>query len=59
MATIFTTKGDIDETLLVRKELIEKTPQGASHSEEYYLDGELVKRSVHFVFNQDAQMTPV
>lgn len=48
MATVTTTKGEMDEALLVKKEGIQDEEDQIVHWIEYRLpDGELVHRSVH------------
>jgi hypothetical protein len=51
MALVTTTKGDVDDSLLLRREYDETTAHGVAHITEYLLDGEVIHRSVHFVFH--------
>ncbi len=46
MAMIFTTKGEIEESLLVKKTGGYETEDEIQTFQEWYLDGELVKRDV-------------
>lgn len=61
MALVTTKYGDVDDTLLTRKDVQEVHTNGTAIATEYYdnTTNELVHRSVHFVFNQNAQPTPV
>ena len=47
MATIFTTKGDMDEALLEKKEGIVDNDNEYTTWVEYWHEGELVHRSAH------------
>jgi len=47
MTMITTTKGDMDDSLLVKKEGDMEDDNEKTNWVEYYLDGELVHRSVH------------
>ena len=47
MALVTTTKGDMDESLLEKKEGIVDNDNEYTTWVEYWLDGELVHRSVH------------
>ena len=47
MATVFTTKGDMDEALLEKKEGVVDNDNEYTTWVEYWLDGELVHRSAH------------
>lgn len=47
MTMITTTKGDMDTSLLVKKEGDMEDDNEKTNWVEYYLDGELVHRSVH------------
>ena len=47
MATVFTTKGDMDETLLEKKEGFVDNENEYTTWVEYWHEGELVHRSVH------------
>lgn len=57
MAIVTTTKGDLDDSLLVRKDTSDKVPDGQIEATEYYLNDELVHRSVHFIANDPSQPT--
>jgi hypothetical protein len=59
MAIVTTTQGDMDTSLLEDTSHTEVLLNGTSNVTEYRLNGEVVHRSVHFVFNQDVQPTPV
>jgi hypothetical protein len=47
MATVFTTKGDMDESLLAKQEGTVDNDNELTTWVEYWLDGELVHRSAH------------
>ena len=47
MATVFTTKGDMDESLLEKREGTVDNDNELTTWVEYWLDGELVHRSAH------------
>ena len=47
MATIYTTKGDIEEALLTTKLVTEDYPDATVTATEYFLGDELVKRDVN------------
>jgi hypothetical protein len=47
MATIFTTKGDMEESLLEKKEGVLDNDNEYTTWVEYWHEGELVHRSVH------------
>lgn len=47
MATIFTTKGDMDESLLEKKEGVVDNENEYTTWVEYWHEGEMVHRSVH------------
>lgn len=47
MAQVSTIHGEMDETLLLKKEYIEVNPEHDGHVTEYWLNDELVHRSVH------------
>ena len=49
MATIFTTKGDMDEALLEKREGSLDNDNEFTTWVEYWLDGELVHRSAHVI----------
>lgn len=52
MATIFTTKGDMDESLLEKRTGVDENDHERTEWTEYWLDGELVHRSVHMVLKK-------
>lgn len=52
MATIFTTKGDMDESLLEKKEGVVDNQNEYTTWVEYWHEGELVHRSVHVTLKQ-------
>lgn len=52
MALITTIHGEMDESLLVKKQYIEPTPEHDGHVTEYWLNDELVHRSVHLFMKQ-------
>lgn len=52
MATIFTTKGDMDESLLEKKEGVVDNSNEYTTWVEYWHEGELVHRSVHVTLKQ-------
>jgi len=47
MANVFTTKGDMDESLLEKREGTVDNDNETTSWVEYWLDGELVHRSAH------------
>lgn len=47
MAIITTTKGEMDDSLLERREGVIDNDNEATRWVEYWLDGELIHRSVH------------
>ena len=49
MALVTTIYGDMDETLLENKTGINEIPEGDSHCNQYWLNGELCHRSVHLI----------
>lgn len=53
MATIFTTKGDMDEALLEKKEGSIDNDNEFTTWVEYWHEGELVHRSVHIQLKQN------
>ena len=57
MALIFTTKGDLEESLLIKTEGSEESENEISNWTEYHLDGELVRRDVHLILKQPAAFT--
>lgn len=52
MAEVTTIHGLMDETLLEKKEYIEDAPEHTGNITEYWLNGELVHRSVHLFMKQ-------
>lgn len=58
MAEIFTTKGMIDESLLIKKEGGYENDLEIQTYQEYYLDGELVKRDVQLHLKQGLGVIP-
>jgi hypothetical protein len=54
MGLIHTTKGDLEEDTLERKEV----PHEHGVNTEYYLDGELVRRDCNVDLNLAKQVTP-
>lgn len=52
MATVFTTKGDMDEALLEKREGTEDNENEKVEWVEYWHEGELVHRSVHMVLKK-------
>lgn len=56
MALVTTIHGLMDESLLQRKNIDSQTPDGRSIATEYWLDGELVHRSVHLILNKGADV---
>lgn len=58
MAEIFTTKGMIDEALLVKKEGGYESDTEIQTFQEYYFEGELVKRDVQLHLKQGLQFIP-
>lgn len=54
---IFTTKGDIEESLLTKTEGFDETETEIVNWTEYHLNGELVKRDVHLALKQPAAFT--
>lgn len=57
MALIFTTHGDLEESLLVKSEGSDENDNEISNWTEYHLDGKLVRRDVHLVLKQPATFT--
>ena len=53
MGTIFTTKGDMEESLLEKKEGFVDNENEYTTWVEYWLEGELVHRSVHVQLKQN------
>ena len=54
MATVFTTKGDMDESLLEKREGIIDNDNEHTTWVEYWHEGELVHRSVHVALKKPA-----
>lgn len=52
MATVFTTKGDMDEALLEKKTGVEDNENERIDWVEYWLDNELVHRSAHITLKK-------
>jgi len=52
MANVFTTKGDMDESLLEKREGTVDNDNELTKWVEYWLDGELVHRSVDMVLKR-------
>lgn len=53
MALVTTTKGDMDEALLEKKEGVVDNDHEMTQWIEYWLEGELVHRSVHVVLKKN------
>lgn len=49
---ITTIYGDMEEHLLVNKTGVDVIPEGDAHWNEYWLNDELVHRSVHLIIKQ-------
>ena len=52
MATVSTTKGEMDESLLEKREGVDENDNERAEWVEYWLDGELVHRSVHMTLKK-------
>ena len=52
MATVFTTKGDMDESLLEKREGVLDNDNEYTTWVEYWHEGELVHRSAHVTLKQ-------
>jgi len=52
MATVTTTKGEIDDSLLEKREGVDENDNERAEWVEYWLDGELVHRSVHLTLKK-------
>ena len=52
MGTVFTTKGDMDESLLEKKTGIDENDNERVEWVEYWYEGELVHRSVHMTLKK-------
>ncbi len=59
MAMVFTTKGDMDESLLEKREGTIDTDHEHTQWVEYWHDGELVHRSAHVVLRKAIVLTAV
>lgn len=53
MALVTTTKGEMDESLLEKKEGMVENDHEMTQWVEYWLEGELVHRSVHVVLKKN------
>jgi hypothetical protein len=52
MATVTTTKGEMDDSLLEKREGVDENDNERAEWVEYWLDGELVHRSVHLTLKK-------
>lgn len=52
MALVNTTKGEMDDSLLEKKEGVDENDNERAEWIEYWLDGELVHRSVHMTLKR-------
>ena len=52
MAMVFTTKGEMDESLLEKRTGVDETENERTEWVEYWLDGEMVHRSVHMTLKK-------
>ena len=57
MATVFTTKGDMDESLLEKREGNIDNDNEYTTWVEYWLEGELVHRSAHVTLKKTVTLT--
>jgi len=57
MATVFTTKGDMDESLLEKREGTVDNDNELTTWVEYWLDEELVHRSAHVQLKKTVTLT--
>jgi len=57
MATVFTTKGDMDESLLEKREGTVDNDNELTTWVEYWLEGELVHRSAHVTLKKTVTLT--
>jgi hypothetical protein len=57
MALVTTTKGDMDESLLVKREGTFDNDNETTSWVEYWLDGELVHRSAHVQLKKTVTLT--
>ena len=53
MALVTTTKGDMDDSLLEKREGMIETDHEQTQWVEYWLEGELVHRSVHVLLKKN------
>jgi hypothetical protein len=59
MALIFTTKGEMDESLLERTEGVVDNENEHTTWVEYRFDGEVVRRDVHVALKQGIDMASI
>jgi hypothetical protein len=52
MAIVTTTKGEMDDSLLEKREGVNENDHECAEWVEYWLDGELVHRSVHLTLKK-------
>jgi len=52
MALVNTTKGEMDDSLLLKREGVDENDNERAEWIEYWLDGELVHRSVHMTLKK-------
>lgn len=52
MALVNTTKGEMDDSLLAKREGVDENDNERAEWVEYWLDGELVHRSVHMTLKK-------
>lgn len=52
MALVNTTKGEMDDSLLTKREGVDENDNERAEWVEYWLDGELVHRSVHMTLKK-------
>jgi hypothetical protein len=52
MALVNTTKGEMDDSLLLKREGVDENDNERAEWVEYWLDGELVHRSVHMTLKK-------
>lgn len=52
MALVNTTKGEMDDSLLEKREGVDENDNERAEWVEYWLDGELVHRSVHMTLKK-------
>jgi len=58
MASVQTTRGEMDEADLTKKEGVVETDRESTNWVEYWLDDELVHRSVHVHLKQTPALFP-